>query len=87
MKDEDKTKSQLIAELKEMRKRVADLTHPLKDVEREQTEASLRLAKVIFDKAPIGIWITGLEWMKKPSNRYLIHFSRPSRKAWELGWV
>lgn len=59
MKDEDKSKSQLIAELQEMRKRVADLTHPLKDIERGQTEVSLHLAKVIFDKAPIGIWITG----------------------------
>ena len=55
MKDEDKSKSQLIDELQEMRNRVATLTRR----GRKQTEASQRLAKVIFNKAPIGIWILG----------------------------
>ncbi|WP_022669267.1 PAS domain-containing sensor histidine kinase [Desulfospira joergensenii] len=59
MKDEDKSKSQLIDELQEMRKRLAALTCSLEDVERKQTLATLGLAKVIFDKAPIGIWIMG----------------------------
>lgn len=51
MKDEDKTRSQLIAELHELRRQTAALTQPPEDTE----SITSHLAQVYFENASIGI--------------------------------
>ncbi len=77
MKDENKTKVQLIKELQQMRKRVAELEQnsTIEDhqkahdkalqakviSEKKQTEASLSLSKFCIDRANIGIYQVGID--------------------------
>ena len=62
MEDEDKTKEQLVTELKEMRQRITTLEEL--EVTRKRTEEELRESekrfRTLFQNAPIGIGLATL---------------------------